>query len=252
MVGAVIQARLSSTRLPGKVLLDIEGKTMLARVIDRVKMASKIDKIIVATTTSRIDDLIVNSINSKDVSVFRGEENNVLSRFYHAAKNAKINTIVRISADCPLIDPKIIDKVIEKFFEHNVSIATNSGGISYQRTFPVGLDVEVISFNALEQAHFNSTENYEKEHVTPFIYKYDDKIYYLTNESSYSDFRLTVDTFEDITLVRMIYASFEINKITLNLQNIVNYLENNPDLLKINSHIEQNKYRTNKWKYLQI
>lgn len=241
MVGAVIQARLSSTRLPGKVLLDIEGKTMLARVIDRVKMASKIDKIIVATTTSRIDDLIVNSINSKDVSVFRGEEYNVLSRFYHAAKNAKINTIVRISADCPLIDPKIIDKVIEKFFEHNVSIATNSGGISYQRTFPVGLDVEVISFNALEQAHFNSTENYEKEHVTPFIYKNDENIFYLESESLQSDYRFTVDTREDMDLIQVIYNHF-CNKKIFYLEEIMTFLRSNEHLTNINKHVKQKSY----------
>jgi len=243
MVGAIIQARLSSTRLPGKVMMDIEGKTMLLRVIDRVKMASKIDKIIVATTTSQIDDLIFNSIDVDDIGVFRGDEKDVLSRIYHAAKDSNIQIVVRISADCPLIDPKIIDKVIEKFFEHKVSLATNSGGINYNRTFPVGLDVEVISFNALERAHFNATEEYEREHVTPFIYKNDENIFYLENESSQSDYRFTVDTFEDITLIRMLYANSKLKLTTLDFQSVIEFLENNLDLVKINSHIEQKKYR---------
>jgi spore coat polysaccharide biosynthesis protein SpsF len=243
MVGAIIQARLSSTRLPGKVMMDIEGKTMLLRVIDRVKMASKIDKIIVATTTSQIDDLIFNSIDVDDIGVFRGDEKDVLSRIYHAAKDSNIQIVVRISADCPLIDPKIIDKVIEKFFEHKVSLATNSGGINYNRTFPVGLDVEVISFNALERAHFNATEEYERELVTPFIYKNDENIFYLENESSQSDYRFTVDTFEDITLIRMLYANSKLKLTTLDFQSVIEFLENNLDLVKINSHIEQKKYR---------
>ena len=170
MIGAIIQARTSSTRLPGKVLLELpygSGITVLQQVIRRLKQSKKIDTIVVATTEDRADDAIVDIASREGVLSFRGSKDNVLERYYQAAKAFGLETIVRITSDCPCIDASVVDTTIDQYFTANADYSS----ISAARTFPHGLDHEVFSFAALETTYKNATEDYEKEHVTPYIYR---------------------------------------------------------------------------------
>ena len=170
-IGAIIQARMGSTRLSGKVMKELEGKTVLEHVIERVKQSKMIEEIIIATTVHGRDDVIESEALRCGVKAFRGSEDDVLSRYYYAAKENEIDVIVRITSDCPLIDWKIIDKVISKFMENEYDIVTNAGLELEQRTFPRGLDLEVFSFSVLSNAFNNATEKYQREHVSPYIYE---------------------------------------------------------------------------------
>ena len=164
-VVAIIQARMGSTRLPKKVLMPIGNVTMLARVVRRVQQATLVDQAVVATTTQSADDLIVAECERLEIPFFRGSEDDVLDRYYQTALNFKADVVVRITSDCPLIEPEIIDEVIESFLHEKVDYANN-----FQvRTFPHGLDTEVMAFAALEKAWYEATELYERVHVTPFL-----------------------------------------------------------------------------------
>jgi len=162
---AIIQARYNSTRFPGKVVKKINNKTVLEILIKRLSRSKYISKIIVACTNDQKDQIIKSICNKLSVNYFVGSENDVLDRFYKAAKKYKGENIVRITADCPLIDPKIVDDVISNFFLENVDYASNVN----PPTFPDGLDVEVFKFRALKEAYIKATQSIEREHVTPFI-----------------------------------------------------------------------------------
>jgi spore coat polysaccharide biosynthesis protein SpsF len=155
-IGAIIQARMGSTRLPGKVMLKIKDKTVLGHVVERVKQSKLINEIIIATTINESDDIIVKESLNLGLKVFRGDENDVLSRYYFAAKENAIDLIVRITSDCPLIDSKIVDEVISYYISNNYDIVTNAGNDFNERTYPRGLDVEIFSFDVLEKAHYKA------------------------------------------------------------------------------------------------
>src|SRR3989338_1547640 len=168
--GAIIQARRSSKRFPDKVLKNLpynSNYTVLKQVICRVKTSKRVNDIVVATTTLEEDGLIVKIANEENVKWFRGSCDNVLERFYLAAKDNKFDTIVRITADCPCIDPEVIDFVIGQYEEAQIDFASNA----LERTFPHATDVEVLRFRALEDAYREATEMFEKEHVCPYIYR---------------------------------------------------------------------------------
>ena len=196
---AIIQARYNSTRLPGKVLKKINNQTVLEILIKRLSQSKWISKIIVACSNNPSDKAIVDICNKLRVSYFKGSEYDVLDRFYKAAKKYKeYNNIVRITADCPLIDPEIVDKVIEGFFLKNVDYASNTS----PPTFPDGFDVEVFKFGALKQAHIKARQSTEKEHVTPFIINNKKfKKFNLKNTIDYSSLRLTLDEKKDFILI---------------------------------------------------
>jgi spore coat polysaccharide biosynthesis protein SpsF len=219
---AIIQARMGSTRLPGKVLMDICGKPMLERVVERTKRAKLIDRVIVATTDEKQDNPIASLCKKNKYPVYRGEHLDVLTRYYMAAAFVQADTIVRITADCPLIDPNVIDRMVGLFYKHKVDYATNRlpeqwGGWTY----PVGLDVEIFSWEALERACHEANTPDEREHVT--LYFYDDMPHKFTNFAitprgfkillykhmpPYKHLRWTVDTAEDLKRVRGIYQQF--------------------------------------------
>lgn len=226
---------MGSTRLPGKVLKKINQKTILEHVIERVKKAKLIDQIIIATTNLEEDDVISKHISNLGITVFRGSELNVLSRYYNAAKENKADIVIRITSDCPLIDSKIIDKCIQKYIDNDCDILTNAGG--QNRTFPRGLDTEVFSFEKLEYAYKNAKKNYEKEHVTTFIYSNANKIYYYKNEKDLSKIRVTVDTQEDFDLIKIIYNFFGDKEFYLD--DLERLFASNPNLYTINSEITQ-------------
>lgn len=242
-VVAIIQARIGSTRLPGKVMIDICGKSVLAHDIERIKQSKTIDEIIIATTTSERDKIITKEAANCGVKYYRGSEENVLSRYYHAAKEVKTDTIVRITSDCPLIDPYVIDDLVRHYNKNEYELVTNAGSESTKRTYPRGLDTEVFSFSILEKAYRNARLKYQKEHVTPFIYENSDKIYYYKNQTDYSKYRLTLDEEADLKLIKKIYEELYNGQHDFFLDDIINLLKNKPHYLKINQHIEQKKLK---------
>ncbi|MGS0973004.1 MAG: cytidylyltransferase domain-containing protein [Candidatus Izemoplasmataceae bacterium] len=242
-IGAIIQARMGSTRLPGKVLLDLKGKTVLNHVIERVKQSKLIDEIIIATTTNDRDTPIIDEALRCGVKVFRGSEDDVLSRYYYAAEENKLDVIIRITSDCPLIDPIILDNIIQVYLDNNYDIVSNAGTLQETRTFPRGLDTEVFSFEKLSEAFNKANETYQREHVTPYIYENSRNVYYYKNKVDFSSYRLTLDTKEDFILISKIYNTFYKDSHNFYLRDIVQLLDSNPELLKINLHINQKKMK---------
>ncbi len=232
----IIQARMSSTRLPGKVLKEIVGKPMLWHIIARVQQSTQIDEIVIATTNNKEDDELQKFLVSTGVPFFRGSEDNVLERYYLAAKKYGATTIVRLTGDNPLVDPIIIDDTI-KFF-HNNSFRYVS---SEERTLPLGLGCEVFSFELLEEAYINASEGYEKEHVTPYMYFKQDSIgYYSINwNKELLNYRLTVDTIEDFECIGEIYRQLYHGNHDFYLKDIINFIDAHPEITLINAAIKQ-------------
>lgn len=239
---AIIQARMGSTRLPGKILKKLKGKSVLQHVIERVEQASSIDEIVIATTMLKQDDIIVEETQKCGVKYFRGSEEDVLARYYLAARENNAEVVVRITSDCPLIDPFVTDEIV-KFFKITkmYDIVSNASSDLSLRTYPRGLDTEVFSFNALEKAYNHANNVYQREHVTPFIYENCSMIYYYKNSVDYSRYRLTLDTEEDFELIKEIYYRLYKNKHNFYLKDIINLLEIYPELAKINANVEQKK-----------
>jgi len=233
---AIIQARMGSSRLPGKVLKDIGGRTMLARVVRRARRSSLIDESVVATTIEPSDAPIVKECENLRVGIFQGSEMDVLDRYYHGAKAYDADAIVRITSDCPLIEPEVIDRVIQAFLDEAPDYASNS----IERSYPRGLDVEVLTFDALAEAWKMAKAPYERVHVTPFIYQNPSRFRLLSvkGEIDCSHFRWTVDTQEDLDFVRAIYSRLG-NIDTFNWKDVLAILEKEPALAEINCHIRQ-------------
>lgn len=241
-VVAIIQARIGSTRLPGKVMKNLCGKTILAHDIERVKQSKLIEEIIIATTESKNDDIIVTEALNNGVKIYRGSEEDVLSRYYEAAVENSADVIVRITSDCPLLDPLLIDEVIKLFLDKHYDIVTNAGADLSKRTYPRGLDVEVFSFDILKEANENAKKNYQREHVTPYVYEYG-KVYYYKNKVDYSKYRWTVDTGDDFKLIEEVYAKLYKGTHDFYLYDILKVFEDYPELFYINSHVEQKKIK---------
>ena len=245
----IIQARTTSSRLPNKVLLSLpygSNKTVLEQVIKRVKKSKLINKVVVATTLNETDDQIEKLCQNFNIACSRGSENNVLSRYYQAARENNAELVVRITSDCPCIDAEIIDELIEKHLKEKNDYTSNS----LIRSYPHGLDCEVFSFRLLEEAFNNATEKFEKEHVTPYIYKTNKakfKIGYLVLKDSkeYEKIRITLDTKEDYTLLCSVYDYLYKENRTFKCSDIVKLFEGKPWLYNINSSIEQKKTCSN-------
>lgn len=236
---AIIQARSGSTRLPEKVLLKVMGKTILEYVLERVKRAKNIEGIIVATTLNKEDVRIVDLVESLRIKTYRGSSEDVLDRYYQTAKLFGIKHIVRITADCPLIDPQIIDNAIELYFESKADYCSNT----LEETFPDGEDVEVFSFNALRSAWKNAKLVSEREHVTPYIKKNPSmfKLVNLKNNTDLSAKRWTVDTEGDFRFIKAVLEALYPIKPDFNSEDILEFLKNNPHLEKINKGIVRNE-----------
>lgn len=240
---AIIQARMGSTRLPGKVLKNLCGKPVLEHVIDRVRQSKKIDDIVVATTDLPQDDIIMELSQKCGVKYFRGDEDDVLSRYYYAAKENRAAHIVRITSDCPLYDPNVGDDVIAFFREHDYDIVSNAGALDTRRTFPPGFDTEVFSWDCLKDAFDNARNRYQREHVTPYMYESSSNHwcnYHLDHDCS--GYRLTLDTPEDFTLIQALYNHFYKGAHDFYLSEIVGFLSTEPQLLKLNEAVYQKGY----------
>jgi len=239
-VGIIVQARTGSSRLPAKVMMKADDKSlMIDYVINQLKYSKLHDDIVIATTNLQQDDIIFNHANNQNLSCFRGDEKNVLERHYECAKKYAFSTIVRIPSDKPLIDPTIVDFVIEKFqsnsydYISNFSVDTNNDN-KFIPSYPSGTEVEIFSFAALENAWKNATSEYDKEHVTPYIYSHREKfnIFTIKSERNLSQFRWALDYENDLKLIRAIISKIQKRPILMN--DILELFEEEPDLTKIN------------------
>lgn len=220
-----------ATRLPGKPLKKVLGKPLLLYLTDRLKRVKLADQVIIATTLNPADDKIVAAAT---VPCFRGSEVDVLDRYYQTAKEFSADVVVRVTGDCPLIDPKIVDRMIAFFLNGDFDYATNT----LVRTYPRGMDVEVFTFKALEKAAHEAKAPEEREHVTPYFYRHPEmfKLGSLTGERDLSRYRVTVDTEEDLKLITLL---LETVKKDFDLDDLVKVLQENPEWERINAHVQQ-------------
>ena len=235
----IIQARSGSTRLPGKILKKVGNKTLLEYGVVRIQKAQKIKEIIIATTVNEKDDVIAQIAQANGIKYFRGSEADVLARYYYAAKENSAETVIRITSDCPLIDPDIIDLAIDDYEKQSCDILTNVPNDGQKLTYPRGMDVEIFSFKWLEEAFYHAKETYEREHVTPYLYTNVQKVYYDRAEKDYSGYRLTLDTEEDLNVITQIITALYNPDKVFHLEDIIQFLDANPAIWKINSNIKQ-------------
>jgi spore coat polysaccharide biosynthesis protein SpsF len=242
---AIIQARMGSTRLYGKVMRQLCGKTVLSHVISRVRVCPLVDEIVVATTVSGIDDVIAKEAEKCGAFSFRGSEHDVLERYYLAAKQFEADAVIRITSDCPLFDSEVLGEMLKLFIDSRNSKA-NMDYLSNTlfRTYPRGLDTEVFTFRALEISHLNAKSIAQREHVTPYIYQNPDtfNLRNYVNDNDYSMYRWTLDTEEDFQLIQEIYdALYKKSGGSFTTNDVLSLMEGQPELFKINAHIEQKK-----------
>lgn len=233
-VVTIIQARMGSSRLPGKVLMDLGGETVLARVVCRSRRASLVNRTVVATTTLMKDDAIVSECQRLEVEHFRGGEENVLDRFYRAALAYSADEVVRITADNPMVDPDLVDDVIKALRESGADYANNRS----PRTYPSGLDVEAVKFSALKKAWQETKHDYEREHVTPYFYEHPElfQCTFVKGAFDCSHYRWTLDTPADLKLIRKIYSRLD-NRDDFSWLEALAVMQGGPRLASMNSHV---------------
>ena len=244
-IGAVIQARVSSTRLPGKILKELpygSGITVLEQVIRRVKKSQKISDLIVATTTEKEDDELVNIAQREGVEHFRGSKEDVLSRYYIASKKNGLKIIVRITSDCPCIDPDVVDSVVRKHIDSKADYTSNA----LVRTFPHGLDTEVLNFDTLEKAHLEAQQPFEREHVCPYIYKSNPQTFQISSVEAPArlhapDIRITLDTEQDYALLCAVFDYLYSENEFFVAEDVIKLFSDKPWLKVINKNVTQKK-----------
>jgi len=263
-VVAIIQGRMSSSRLPGKILADIAGQPMLQRVFIRTSRAATVTETIFATTTDASDDPAAEYCDFSGIPFTRGSLYDVLDRYYQAAKQAKADVVVRVTADCPVIDPGLIDEVVKKVISDqpalsrvegsSVDFAANRLPPPFHRTYPIGLDVEACTFDVLEKAWKEAKEPQHREHVMPYFYEgvalstqhatlstdisprgY--KIALLNHPTDFGDYRWTVDTPEDLEFMRQVYNRFN-GRDDFTWKEVLNLVHDEPELMKINANVK--------------
>jgi spore coat polysaccharide biosynthesis protein SpsF len=230
---------MSSTRLPGKVLLEVNGRPLLSYMLERVALAKSIDKIVLATSLDASDDPIAEFCARENITCYRGSLDDVLDRYYQAAALAKCKTVIRLTGDCPIIDPKVIDAVVEHFHSGNFDYAANTAppeGITY----PEGMDVEVFSFAVLERAWKETVKPSDREHVTFYFWSNPDKFSTSRHDNGedLSKYRLTVDYPEDFEVIKLVIDEFYPGNPEFTLNDIVTFLKGNKDVHKINAEIK--------------
>lgn len=239
---AIIQARMGSTRLPRKILMEIGKKPMLWHVVERTRQSKNVDEVILAIPDTKENNALEDFAIKNNIKCYRGSEENVLSRYYEAAKKFKADVIVRITSDCPLIDPTIIDEVVAKHIKTQADFTANlREGKGEKRTFPRGLDVEVFSFSALEKSNFKAQNNFQREHVDSYIFENQDefKIEAIDSEEDFSSLRWTVDEVKDLEFVREVYKKlYKEGKVFL-MEDIISLLKKYPELAEVNSSVKQ-------------
>src|SRR5579864_622730 len=234
-VTAIVQARMGSTRLPGKVLMNLGSVTVLGRVVQRLQRAALIHECVVATTAALADDAIVDECQRLNVPVFRGSEHDVLDRYLQAARHFGSDAIVRITSDCPLIDPEVVDNVVRGLTEQRAEFACNV----LTRTYPRGLDVEAFTIEALEKAWRDSNQPHQREHVTPLFYERIQifRVASVHEKQDFSHYRWTLDTPDDLRLIREIYSHFYNDH--FGWRDVIALMERLPELPAINARVVQ-------------
>ncbi len=238
MIDCIIQARMGSSRLPGKTLMELENKkTTLDFVIEQLSFSKLINRVVIATTSLDKDNVIEQKARTLGINCFRGSETDVLDRYYRCAKEFEMKTIVRITADCPIIDPIIVDKVIEQFQSGDYDYAAN---IIF-RTYPVGTDTEIFSFNSLERCWNEAKQPSEREHVTPFMRNKNSnfKIENIQNDQDLSHLRWTLDLKEDLILIREIVSKIKNRPILTS--DVLDLFSKEPRLISINEHLAKSR-----------
>ena len=240
MLGCIIQARMSSTRLPEKVMIKIDKEnTILDCVVNQLQDSKEIKNIVIATTDQKEDDVIVEFLQKRKMKCFRGSEKDVLDRYYQCAKKFNFSKIIRITSDNPLIDYEIADMVVKHFKSNNYDYITTDLPLdTFHRTYPLGYAVEVFTFSALENAWKNAKLTSEREHVTPYFYKNNEifKQTSIENSEDLSRFNCTVNTKYDLELIQKIYSN--IKKRPILLSDVIKLFKANPALIKINTHVK--------------
>ncbi|TVY07208.1 cytidylyltransferase domain-containing protein [Paenibacillus cremeus] len=238
-VVVIIQARMGSTRLPGKVMKRIADKTVLEHVVDRLKKSREVDEIVIATTPKEEDNIIAVEATRLGVKYFKGSEDDVLSRYYFAAKENNAEVIVRVTSDCPLIDAEVMDNMIRIFKTTTCDYLSNT----ITRTYPRGLDCEIFSFQVLETSFNKASENYQREHVTPYIYENDQlfKIEQYLDDEDNSYIRCTLDTTEDFEVIKRTLESINVNNYSYT--DLLVFFRKNPHIISLNSDVAQKNLR---------
>lgn len=239
MIAAILQARVSSTRLPGKALLPVLGVPMILRQIERIRRAQAIDRLLLATSTNTSDDPLEVLCREHGVTCFRGSLEDVLDRFYRAVVLLKPDHVVRLTGDCPLCDPVLIDQVIGFHLTGGFDYASNT----VEPTYPDGLDVEVIRFDCLAGAWSEARLPSDREHVTPYIWRQPDRFHIgsFKGDDDLSRLRWTVDEAEDLDLVTRIYEALYPGNPQFGTADILDYLRDHPGLTEINRHYRRNE-----------
>ena len=235
---AIVQARLSSKRLSNKVLMDLSGRTVVGQVFNQLSFSKLINDVVLATSLDKSDDPLENWANENNQKFYRGDLNNVLKRFYDTAKKFNADIIVRITADCPLIDPEVVDSVVKGYLEGDYDYFTNTN----PPTFPDGLDTEVFSFSTLKKTYEEAKLQSEIEHVTPYIKNHNRKfrIGNYVSEINYEHYRWTLDNDEDYKFISEVYKRLHKKGPFIKWNDVINLLETDEKLVNINSHISRN------------
>jgi spore coat polysaccharide biosynthesis protein SpsF len=235
----IVQARMGSTRLPGKILKTVLDRPLLSYQIERLRRVTLADQLLIATTLQAADQVIVRLCQQEGVDTFRGSEEDVLNRYYLAAREAKATTVVRVTSDCPLIEPAVIDRAIATLLENSDKFDYVSNGL--ERTYPRGMDVEAFTFEALERAEREAKEASEREHVTLYMVRHPElfRLASIKAESDNSRYRLTVDTPEDFELIKRLLEALYPHFPNFTLDQLLQLLKENPEWPKINANIKQ-------------
>lgn len=233
----IVQARMGSTRLPGKVMLPLSGRPILGRLLERLGRVSLADGVVVATTTSLADDAIEVYCRNNGVNYYRGSENDVLFRYFETAKSFDAKLVVRVTSDCPLLDPQIVDTAIAEFGRGDNDYLSNM----IPPTFPYGMAVEVFTMDSLARAHNEATQAAEREHVTPYLYWNPSKfrLKAISMVPDLSHHRWTVDTLQDYELVKRLFEALYPANVHFTMDDILSLLQEHPEWSDINRGIEQ-------------
>ena len=240
-VAAVIEARMGSTRLPGKTMSDIAGKPLLERVIERITLSRSIDTIVIATSTNRIDNVICDFCEHKSLQYYRGSEDDVLGRVYGAAKESCADIIVQAGADCPFYDPELIDFLVYSIKWGGYAYAAND----MELTFPLGVDAHIIRFDALEASALEAQDSQEREDTPRFIWNNPGRFMIFSFKAlpgsrlNRPDIRLTVDYEEDLELTRLIYEKFTPKCFPFHTRELIEFLDSYPEYIQLNRHCIQ-------------
>ena len=241
---AIIQARMGSSRLPGKVLADIGGQPMLARMLDRVARARRLDEVVVATTILPEDDPVADLCRRRATRCVRGHATDVLDRFRQAAEATEAQLIVRLTGDCPIIDPELIDLCVRTYLEADPPVDLVVNRLPWDRSYPIGLDAEVFGRPSLETAWREAQEPHQREHVVPFLYENPDRftLIQLEADGDYGAFRWTVDAPEDLEVVRRIYAAFD-GRDDFGWKEVLDLMKREPELVLLNQSVVHRTHR---------